>query len=347
MKLTKITDYPAYLEACWQEHLAPRTEGASTVISTFAGCGGSSLGYSMAGFRELLAVEWNDNAVATFKRNFPDVPVYHGDINKLSVDEVLELTGLQPGELDVLDGSPPCQGFSTAGKREFGDIRNQLSFQFIRLLRGLKPKVFVMENVSGMVKGKMKLIFAEILKELKASGYEVSACLLNAMYFGVPQSRQRLIFIGVREDLGIKPSHPGPQTETVTVREAFENCRYESVKYLRNGQVNRVICEMLPGEDGSKASYRLTGNKNKWFNMRRLSWDMPGFTITKSDGSSALVHPKSNRVLNIPEYMRIGSFPDGFDFTGDYNENKRRIGNSVPPLMMRSIAKHVRRELLG
>jgi len=199
--LSKIENYPAHLEACWQEHLAPRNADAPTVVSLFAGCGGSSLGYSMAGFRELLAVEWDEHAVETFKANFPDVPVWQGDIAELTVEECLRLIGLQPGELDVLDGSPPCQGFSTAGRRKMDDGRNQLFQEYVRLLRGLRPKVLVMENVSGMVKGKMKLIFVEILKELKASGYKVSARLMNAMYFGVPQSRERMIFIGVREDL--------------------------------------------------------------------------------------------------------------------------------------------------
>ena len=151
--LSKIEDYPAFLEACWQEHLKPKAKDAPTVISLFAGCGGSSLGYSMAGYRELLAVEWDDHAVETFKANFPDVPVYHGDIAKLSVEEALRITGLKPGELDVLDGSPPCQGFSTAGKRKMDDSRNQLFREYIRLLRGLQPKVLIMENVSGMVKG--------------------------------------------------------------------------------------------------------------------------------------------------------------------------------------------------
>jgi len=199
--LSKIEDYPAHLRACWQEHLKAREPDAPTVISLFAGCGGSSLGYSMAGYRELLAVEWDDHAVETFKLNFPDVPVWHGDIAELSVEECLRITGLKPGELDVLDGSPPCQGFSTAGKRKMDDGRNQLFREYVRLLRGLQPKVLVMENVSGMVKGKMKLIFAEIMRELKASGYQVSARLMNAMYFGVPQSRERMIFIGVREDI--------------------------------------------------------------------------------------------------------------------------------------------------
>jgi DNA (cytosine-5)-methyltransferase 1 len=107
--LPKIEDYPAHLEACWREHLAPRAEDAPTVISLFAGCGGSSLGYSMAGFKELLAVEWDDHAVETFKLNFPDVPVWKGDIAELSIEECLRITGLEPGQLDVLDGSPPAR----------------------------------------------------------------------------------------------------------------------------------------------------------------------------------------------------------------------------------------------
>ena len=107
-----------------------------TVISTFAGCGGSSLGYRLAGFRELLAVEWDDNAVATFKMNFPDVPVYHGDIARLTGAECMNLAGgIKPRELDVLDGSPPCQGFSTAGKRKFDDPRNSLFREFARLIQ--------------------------------------------------------------------------------------------------------------------------------------------------------------------------------------------------------------------
>lgn len=192
-----------------------------TVMSTFAGGGGSSTGYVWAGGKVLLAVEWDDNAVATYKLNYPQTDVYHGDIAQLSVDEVLQRTGLQPGELDIFDGSPPCQGFSIAGKRQIDDERNQLFREYVRLLRGLRPKVIVMENVSGMVKGKMKLLFGDILIELKASGYRVAARLLNAKYLGVPQSRERMIFIGVRDDLGIEPSHPKPQTRPATLRINF------------------------------------------------------------------------------------------------------------------------------
>jgi DNA (cytosine-5)-methyltransferase 1 len=348
--LSKITDYPAYLDAAWAEHLAERQPDAPTVISTFAGCGGSSLGYSMAGFRELLAVEWDDNAVQTFRLNFPDVPVYHGDIAKITVEQVLEMTGLAPGELDVFDGSPPCQGFSTAGKREMTDSRNQLFREYVRLLRGLQPKVFVMENVSGMVKGKMKLIFAEILRELKASGYRVSARLLNAMYFGVPQSRERMIFIGVREDLGIEPTHPGAETQPVNITQAFVNVENSQLdiqesKYPETTMSYRLLAQMKQWEGGHQ--YHPNG---AMFGLRRLAWSKPSRTVLREDGGGAscqCCHPEENRRLTIPEIKRVASYPDVYKCVGKVGERWARIGNSVPPLFMRSIARHIRAHILA
>ena len=303
------SNYLDILDEAWQAHLAPREPSAPTVISTFAGAGGSSLGYSMAGFRELLAVEWDDNAVATFRLNFPDVPVYHGDIARLSVEQALEMTGLQPGELDVFDGSPPCQGFSTAGKRQIDDPRNQLFREYVRLLRGLRPKVFVMENVSGMVKGKMKLVFVDILRELKASGYRVSARLLNAMYFNVPQSRERMIFIGVRDDLGIEPSHPKAQ----------------------NGQIG--VSSLMPDVIATRSM-----KINPWIEHPRAA-----ATITKTDSDYQFLTLAGIRRPLLAEIAVLGSFPPSFRWDKDA---WARIGNSVPPLFMRAIARHIRAEIL-
>ena len=340
-RLQKITDYPAYLEACWQEHLAPRADDAPSVISTFAGCGGSSLGYSMAGFRELLAVELDDNAVAIFKLNFPDVPVYHNDIAKLSVSQCLEMTGLQPGVLDVLDGSPPCQGFSTLGKHSFNDDRNQLFREYMRLLRGLKPKVLVMENVSGLAEGRMRPIFAEILRELKASGYQVSARLLNAMYFGVSQSRQRIIFIGVREDLGIAPSHPVAETMPVMVGEAWKGLPKDQDQKIghcwtevKNG--SKTYTNLLKARPGDKI-----GNYG-W--VTRLKFNAVSGTIPTSGWH---FHPEELRRISMREGARLSSFCDEFDFGDNWRLGRRYIGNSVPPLMMRAIAKHIRCKILA
>src|SRR5690606_34051704 len=126
------------------------------------------------------------------RANFPEVPLFHGDIAKLTVERCMELAGIQPGELDVLDGMPPCQGFSTAGRREFNDPRNSLFKEYVRILRGLQPKFFVMENVAGMVKGAMKQIYLQVVAELRACGYQVRGEIMNAMYYGVPQSRERV-----------------------------------------------------------------------------------------------------------------------------------------------------------
>ena len=344
--MAEVKDYPAHLDAMWQKHLAPREPGAPTVISTFAGAGGSSLGYSMAGFHELMAVEWDDNAVETFRLNFPGVPVYHGDIAKLSVDECLSMAGIKPGELDVFDGSPPCQGFSTAGKRVLDDPRNQLFREYVRLLRGLQPKVFVMENVSGMVKGKMRLVFVEILKELKASGYQVSARLLNAMYFHVPQSRQRMIFIGVRDDLGIAPTHPGAESRPVTVGEAIDGlCNLGLIKYP-SGEAKKIAEAMRPGEDGCDAFQRLNRTSaRRWFGLKKLRMDRPAKTLVKSI-LSGQIHPIDSRYMSSAEIQRIGSFPDGYTFIGDLDTRWERIGNSVPPLFMEAIARHIRHNIL-
>jgi DNA (cytosine-5)-methyltransferase 1 len=295
----------------------------------------------MAGYRELLAVEWDDNAVATFRLNFPDVPVYHGDIAKLSVDDVLQRTGLKPGELDVFDGSPPCQGFSTAGKRMIDDPRNQLFREYVRLLQGLQPKVFVMENVSGMVKGKMKLVFVEILKELKASGYRVSARLLNAMYFNVPQSRERMIFIGVREDLGIEPSHPKAESRVITVQEAFAFCPKSESRPMSNRAL-QIWQKLKPGDNGTQAS-----GPNKDFGIYKQDPCRPSPTIRKGQtAGTGNMHWAEPRYLTTAELARVGSFPDLFRFTDPQNA-VNRIGNSVPPLFMRAIARHIRTAILA
>lgn len=331
-----MSGYVDTLNAAWEQHLAPRAIDAPTVISTFAGCGGSSLGYSMAGYRELLAVEWDQNAVDTFRLNFPEVPVYHGDIAKLSVDECLSMSGLQPGELDVFDGSPPCQGFSTAGKRNIDDDRNQLFREYVRLLRGLQPKFFVMENVSGMVKGKMKLVFAEILRELKASGYQVSARLLNAMYFNVPQSRERMIFIGVRNDLGMRPSHPVAVSRPVTVVESWDSVSHDAEDLTLTPLYTRYWHEAKQGQTVGKLSIH-----------RKLTAHKPAQTIVKSEGNGGCYHPTEPRKLSLSEFKRIASFPDEFRFHfSNRKEWQERIGNSVPPLFMRSIAEHIRANIL-
>lgn len=336
------SSYTAVLDEAWARHLALRAPDAPTVVSLFAGCGGSSLGYSMAGYRELLAVEWDANAVATFRLNFPEVPVYHGDIAALSIEQALEMTGLQAGELDVLDGSPPCQGFSTAGKRRLADPRNDLFREYVRLLRGLQPKTFVMENVSGMVKGKMRLVFADCVRELRESGYQVAVRLMDAAYFGVPQHRQRLVFVGVHSDSGTVPSHPKPEVRPPSAQTACDDLPVRidvPAPPFREWNM-RLWQHQRPGQNGVGGRY---------FNHVRLDPSRPAPTISRSavfGGFSGLSSWREPRALSLGELRRLGSFPDGFCFADDYEAGLNQIGNSVPPLFMEAIARHIRQHIL-
>lgn len=329
-------EYVRSLAAAWEAAQAPREPDAPTVLSTFAGCGGSSLGYAMAGYRELLAVEWDDHAVATFKLNFPDVPVFHDDIKELSVETCMRQAGLSgPGELDVLDGSPPCQGFSTAGKRDFGDDRNDLFREYVRLLRGLRPKAFIMENVSGMVKGKMKLIFAECMRELKASGYRVKAALLNAKWFGVPQSRQRIIIIGSGTHDVTCPRFTSERCYCVEDAIGDLAGLPTDKPFNPDTRMARVMLSVLPGHCDPKH-----------YSHVKLRWDQPARTLQHDFLSYFHVwHPSAKRPLRLDEWKRLGSFPEAVLFS-DKPKGCSEIGNSVPPLFMRAIAQHVRDTLL-
>lgn len=314
-----------------------------TVVSLFAGCGGSSLGYRLAGFDERLAVEWDKHAADTFRKNFPDVPIYHGDVANLSNINALTSAGVGQGDLDVLDGSPPCQGFSTAGKREVADPRNSLFKHYVRLLKVYKPRVFVMENVTGLVKGYMKGVYLEIVAELRAAGYAVKGQVMNAKWYGVPQSRERVIIIGVRDDLGIQPSHPKPFGKPITLRDALRGVASAPVPPL-SPKYRRLAPLVRPGECAADH------DKGKGFqNLVRPFWDKPCFTITKMNngcGRGTPIHPVENRSLNIPEAKRICSFPDDFILEGPFAEQWARLGNSVPPLLMKAIAEHVRDNIL-
>ena len=319
-----------------------------TVISTFAGCGGSSLGYHLAGFQELLAVEWDDNAVQTFKLNLPDVPVYHGDIAKLTGAECMRIAGVGVGELDVFDGSPPCQGFSTAGKRKFDDPRNSLFKEYARLIQELQPKVFVMENVTGMVKGYMKQAYLEIMRTLRGCGYKAKGEIMNAMYYNVPQSRERVIVIGVRGDLGIEPSHPKPQTRPITVREAFKDVSKHEEKRILSGFLLEYAKIHTGGWNCDNKKYlSIKGSLAGAMSTKWCSWDKVCGTLPKSEiSTTGIIHPDKERYLSLPEMKRIGSFPDDFIFTSR-DKAVERIGNSVPPKLMKAIAEHIRENILN
>lgn len=233
--MIKPEDKPPYRVPSMAEINAIPWNGLK-VVSTFSGCGGSCLGYRMAGFKVVWANEFVPAAQDSYRANMQlGCILGRQDIRTVTVEEILEATGLKQGECDLFDGSPPCQAFSTAGKREKGwghekkyehgakQCNETLFDEYIRLLRDLMPKVFVAENVSGLVKGTAKGYFLEILAGLKASGYRVKCKVLDAQWLGVPQMRQRTIFVGVREDLNLDPVHPKPLPYRYSVRDALPN----------------------------------------------------------------------------------------------------------------------------
>lgn len=203
------------------------------VASLFAGCGGSSLGYRMAGFRVVYANEFVPAALSIYRANKrPFTALDDRDIRKVTPESLMEMAGVEPGELDVLDGSPPCASFSTAGKRQrtwgteqkYSDTTQRtddLFFEYARILKGVQPRAFIAENVSGLVKGVAKGYFIEITQALKACGYRVESRLLDAQWLGVPQARQRIIFMGLRDDLDADPAFPTPLRYRYTIREAM------------------------------------------------------------------------------------------------------------------------------
>ncbi|MFF5655222.1 DNA cytosine methyltransferase [[Kitasatospora] papulosa] len=341
-----MSAYKDRLDALWAAHTAPRADDAPTVVSTFAGGGGSGLGYGAAGFRELLAVEWDKHAVACLRRNFPHVHVHHGDIAKVD-PSILDLA---PGELDVFDGSPPCQGFSTNGNRQIDDPRNSLFREYVRLLEAWQPKVLVMENVSGMVKGKMRSVFAEILAALKTAGpgYRVVARLMDCGYFGVATMRQRVIIIGVREDLGIDPVHPAPQMRMPVLRHALEDLGDPGEILVPRGRITTMAPLVLPGYDGGDV-LESRGGRGAWYNLQRAHWDRQCWTITKSmaPGRHGILHPDENRFLSSREICRVQGFPDAYDW-GDsgLRDIWARVGNSVPPPLMLAVASTIRDKIL-
>ena len=299
----------------------------------------------MAGFRELLAVDFDRNSVETFRQNFPEVPVWMADIKEITAERIMKSCGIVEKELDVLDGSPPCQGFSLAGKRKVSDKRNDLFLEFVRILKGIKPKVFVMENVTGLVYGKMRGMFKEIIRTLKDTDYNVKCKMLNAKYYGVPQSRKRLFFIGVRKDIGTVPKFPKPSGKIITVKKALENLdTSKDKKRIYSGKNFRLVRKIREGKSMSDIHPKGWG-----YNLIRINRNKPCPTITKTfrQSQTGLLHYSGDRFLTISELKRLATFPDDFRFVGTFEEKWARIGNSVMPRQMFAIAKTIRDEILG
>jgi DNA (cytosine-5)-methyltransferase 1 len=362
-----MTDKPPYQVPSMEDIRSIPWNGLK-VASTFSGAGGSCTGYRMAGYRVVWANEFVPAAQESYRANMSQHCHLDGrDIHVVHPDDIMKATGLQIGELDLFDGSPPCQAFSTAGQREKGwgkkktyehgasQANETLFAEYIRLLRGLMPRTFVAENVSGLVKGTAKGYFLEILRDLKASGYRVTCRVLDAQWLGVPQMRQRTIFVGVREDLGIDPVHPKPLPYRYSVRDALPwivGCEQmagynghpmlsadkPSQSILRTGSFN---CEATSEVEVETDIMCQSGAFPKHYTSASAPAPavMAGRTVEMKTATE-------RRKFTIAELKRICAFPDDFILTGTYAQQWERLGNSVPPLMMRAIAETIRDKIL-
>ena len=352
-----------------------------TVVSCFAGGGGSSTGYRLAGGNILLINEFVEEAIASYKKNYPDTPVLVDDIKKYAGKDFLDKIKLKEGELDILDGSPPCSAFSVAGKREKGwdktksysdgkTVENieDLFLEFIRVAKDIKPKVIVAENVKGITFGEATKKLNEFVKAFENIGYYVTYKVLNAADFGVPQARERTIFICVREDvadaiglswinlIGIFPNEFGYQISMEDAIESIKNDEAE-VKELRDfyeGSFQKKFLDPIPFRPDrhtkpSDPQFREWNPKASCFNMIRPCPTMPSPTLTQQGqkkGLSGVFHYAENRKLTIKELRRLMSLPEDYELTGTFDQQAERIGRMVAPKMMAEVAKSIYENVL-
>ena len=363
-----------------------RSMSAGTVIDLFCGAGGLSEGFRQAGYTVLVGNDYFDAAGDTFVATHPEAEFLPGQIQQYSAQDFLRAAGLDAGQLDVLVGGPPCQGFSVYNhQRGLHDERSSLYTEYLRIVGGLRPGWVVLENVTGMTSAGGGAAVAAIVQGLNALGYAVDAKILRAEEYGVPQERRRLVFIGNRLGLPIgfpKPTHGPGLHPFVTIHDAIgdlprlangegkdwtpygnaaasdyqrelrvgsEGVKNHAAAKLSRVNLDRLIhipqggswrdipLDLLP--NGMKRAKRSDHTKR----YGRLRWDGLASTIlTKCDPHwGAYFHPDQDRTLTVREAARLQSFPDSFAFAGSRTEQYVQVGNAVPPLLGRAIARTI------
>ena len=346
------------------------------VISLFSGAMGLDIGLQEAGLNVAIGQDFEPACVKTMKANGHNV--LGGDIREIKPETLLEMTGLKVGEPFMICGGPPCQPFSTAGKRlGINDPRGSLFMDFIRMIDYIKPRFFIMENVKGIVSAPLKHVPAEerdgndpeqqlgtvldvILSEFNTLGYKTVYGILDAVNYGVPQFRERFILIGSRDNEDIflpVPTHfqmhQDPNYRWKTVGEAIKDLEDEDgecgkltperKKYLRmvpeGGNWKDLPQEVI--REAMGGAYESGGGKVGFY--RRLSYAQPSPTITTAPAQKAtmLCHPIKDRPLSVHEYARIQQFPEGWIFTGTTAAKYKQIGNAVPVGLAKAIGEAV------
>jgi len=331
---------------CYKKGSQLLSKNKFSVVSIFSGCGGSSLGYKLAGGNVLCAVEHWKDAVDSYRMNFSDTSVLHMDIRDCTVNQILNVAKLKVGELDVFDGSPPCQGFSTAGKRVTIDHRNWLFDDYIRLLDGLQPRVAVMENVPGLLTGKMRLMFDFIVSKIQGCGYSVTARILNAVNYGVPQLRKRVFIVSVRKDIKNTFVWPTPCAKnTCLVGDALDGVSHEDTPKLSGKYGN--IWNRVPIGGDARNVFGSDNARDSCIKIDPTTFCRTIYAMQGGNGFATMVHWAEPRPLSISECKRLCGFPDDFRLVGTYQNKWKQLGNSVMPPVAKCIGNAIFSSVLG
>lgn len=341
------------------------------IIDLFCGCGGLSYGFEMAGFEVALAIDmWND-AIKTFNHNHKKQVAYCKDIHDLTKDFLDNFN--KDNEIVGIIGGPPCQGFSTVGRRDVNDPRNHLYTEYCRIVETVRPDFFVIENVKGLLTLSGGAFRDDIHTRFETLGYTVRDKVVNAADYGVPQNRQRVFFVGLK---GKEFKFPKENTNHLTCSDALsdmpdiniDNGMADFMEYtkdpsndyqkylrkdsigLRNNQITvhseQTVNIISMIKDGGKIKdlppeYWSIRKYNKAF--ERMSASRPSNTV--DTGHRNYFHYSENRIPTARENARLQSFPDRFEFLGTKGSQYKQIGNAVPPLLAKAIAEAIKEQL--
>lgn len=350
------------------------------IIDLFAGVGGLSYGFSkLPQFNIIAANEIEKDISVAYTLNHPDVEMINCDINLLTEDLLKQALGGK--KVDIVVGGPPCQSYSTLGKRQLDDRAN-LFMQYKRVLKILQPKAFVFENVVGILSMDKGNLFKQIQAEFEELGYKLLYKVLDAVNYGVPQHRERVILVGFKGENNFIypiPTHGEGLKPYVTLKDAIgdlpvlksgetkttysSNISNEFLSFVRKNSSNiveehsspkngehlvRIMEALKDGQSKDDLPEEIRPKSGYGNTYAKLWWNKPSTTITRNfacPSSSRCIHPRDSRAMSIREGARLQSFPDDYKFYGSDGMKRLEIGNAVPPLLSMAIAKQVLKAL--
>ncbi|HEU0142197.1 MAG TPA: DNA cytosine methyltransferase [Bryobacteraceae bacterium] len=335
----------------------------TTAIDLFSGCGGLSLGLKSAGFDVIAAIDNDPLACATYRMNHKDTVLIEKDISKTKPTYLRKRLGLRPGQLDLLAGCPPCQGFSTLrtlnGKKNVKEPMNDLVFQFMKYVRAFRPKAIMMENVPGLAKDSR---LEELIRDLNRLGYRCEARVLNAADFGVPQRRARMILIAMKRRTPVFAQQarvsrsvrsaigalPRAGTGSDPLHDYEVNRAEHVVELIKRIPTNGGSRRDLPESDQLDCHKKCDGFADIY---GRMAWEKPAPTITGgciNPSKGRFLHPRQHRAITLREAALLQGFPKRYKFdlsAGRFNA-AQMIGNAFPPEFAERHAKVIRKQLV-